>query len=63
MQPSGARDRVRGAANIAGDERRASGVTGPNAESTQNMSPPQPIPALPFPANQMPPLERSTTLS
>lgn len=38
MQPSGARDRVRGAANIAGDERRASGVTGPSADSTQNMS-------------------------
>lgn len=63
MQPSGARDRVRGAANIAGDERRASGVTGPSAESTQNMSPPQPIAALLFPTNQITPLERSTTFS
>lgn len=49
MQPSGARDRVRGAANIAGDERRASGVTGPSAEPTHNAPPPQPIAALPSP--------------
>lgn len=49
MQPSGAEDRVRGAANIAGDEGRASGVTGPSAESTQNMSLSQPIAALLFP--------------
>lgn len=63
MQPSGARDRVRGAANIAGDERRASGVTGPSAESTQPMPPSQPIAALLFPANETSPPERSTTFS
>lgn len=56
MQPSGARDRVRGAANIAGDERRASGGTGPGAESTQNM----PTAAS---ANERPPLRPSTTAS
>lgn len=54
---------MRGAANIAGDERRASGVTGPSAESTQPMSPSQPIAALLFPANETSPPERSTTFS
>lgn len=37
MQPSGVRDCVRGAANIAGHERKASGVIGPSAESTHTM--------------------------
>lgn len=63
MQPSEARDRVRGAANIAGDERRASGVTGPSAESIQNMSPLQPIAERLSLPNQIAPLEESTTLS
>lgn len=45
MQPSITRDRVRGNANIAGDERRTSGVIGPSAESSQNMSGPWPQPS------------------
>lgn len=38
MQPSGAADRVRRPANIAGDERRAAGVTGPRAAASANRS-------------------------
>lgn len=52
MQPSGARDRVRGAANIEGDERRASGVTGPSAVDTEYVSV-SANQSAPLPANQM----------
>lgn len=48
MQPGVVRDRVRGAANIGGDERRASGVTGPCTEPMQNVTI-QPITAQAIP--------------
>lgn len=66
MQPSGARDRVRGAANIAGDERRGweEGIGRNRSQRWVDTEYVSPLAiALFFPANQMSSLEWSTTVS